>query len=158
MQPERQRQEDALGERGGQPVGEAEMCVRLAERARNPLEPRGQHHRPRDVAARAEHGVGLAAAEDAAAGERRGERLGRRPHELGAGSARQPGDGEGVELVPKLRNEPRLDAIRRPGERHQPVAAPQGFRDGECRRDVPDRPAGRDQEPQLLLDRHHGRC
>ena len=73
-------------------------------------------------------------------------------------TTRQPGDGEGVELVPLLRNEPRLDAIRRPGERHEPAPPPQRFRDGECRRDVSHRPAGRDQEPQLPLVRHHGRC
>ena len=74
------------------------------------------------------------------------------------GTTRQPGDGEGVELVALLRNEPRLDAIRRPGERHQPSPPSQGFGDGQCRRDVSDRPAGRDQEPQLPLVRHHGRC
>ena len=89
-----------------------------------------------------------------AAGGRRGERLAQRPHELEVGPPRQPGDGERVELVAVLRNEPRLDAIRRPGERHQPAPPPQRLRDRECRRDVSHRPAGRDQEPQLPLVRH----
>ena len=134
------------------------MRVGLGERARDPLEPRGQHHRPRDEAAGAEYCVRLAAAEDGAAGDRRRERPAQRAHLLRAEPARQPGDRERVELVAVLRNEPRLDAIRRPGERHQPAPPPQRLRDGQRRRDVSDRPSGRDQEPQLPLVRHHGRC
>jgi hypothetical protein len=94
------------------------MRVGLAERAGDPVEPRGQHHRPGHVAAGAEHGVGLAAPKDATASERCSERPPRRASELDAGPARQARDGERVELVAVLRNEPRLDAIRRPGERH----------------------------------------
>ena len=135
------------------------MRVRLGERARDPPQPRGEHHRPRDEAAGAEHRVGPAATEDAETRRWRRERPSRGTDELGPRSSRQPRDGEGVELVTALRNEPRLDAIRRPGERHQPAPASQRFRDGECRRDVSDRPSGRDQEAQLPLVRHrHERC
>ena len=159
MQPERQRKEDALSKRCGQPVRETEMRIRLAERGGDAFEPRGEHHRPRDVAARAEHRVGPAAAKNAAAREGRCQRLACGAHELRARPPRQTRDGERVEFVPELRNEPRLDAIRRPGERHQPAPPPQRLRDGECRRDVSDRPAGRDQEPKLPLVHHrHGRC
>ena len=135
------------------------MRIGLAQRARDPLYPRCQHHRPCDVTARAEHRVGPAAAEDAETGGRRRQRPPRRPHELETGPPGEPGDGERIELVAAFRNEPRFDAIRRPGERHQPAPPPQRLRDRECRRDVSDRPAGRDQEAQLPLVRHcHGRC
>ena len=156
--PERQREEDAVGERRSQAVRETEVGIRLGERARDPLEARGNHHRPRDVTTRAEHRVRLAAAEDRAARDRRREGLAECAQEVGMRPPRQPGDRERVELVPLLRNQLRLDAIRRPGERHDPAPPPQCFRDGECRCDVSDRPPGRDQEPQLLLVRHHGRC
>ena len=134
------------------------MRVRLGQRAGDSLEPRRQHHRPCDVTAGSEHDVGLPAAEDPTARGRSGERPPHRAHELGARTPRETGDGEGVELVALLRNEPRLDAIRRPGEGHQSAASPQRLRDGHRRRDVSDRPAGRDQEPQLPLVRHYGRC
>jgi hypothetical protein len=88
------------------------MRVGLGERARDSFEPRGQHHRPRDEAARAEYCIRLTAAKDGAAGDRRRERPAQRARLLPAGPARQPGHGERVELVAVLRNEPRLDAIR----------------------------------------------
>ena len=66
---------------------------------------------------------------------------------------------ERVELVAALRNEPRLDAIRRPGERHLHAALPQRLRDCERRGDVTDRSPGRDQTPQLSLLLHDpSRC
>ncbi len=70
-----------------------------------------------------------------------------------------PATREGVERVAALRNEPRLDAIRRPGERHRHAAVAQRLRHRERRGDVPHRPAGRDQAPQLsVLFHDHGRC
>ena len=155
---DRQREKDAFHERRGEPICQAEMRIRLGERARDSLDAGGQRHRPRHVAAGAEHGVGPAPPEDAAAGSRSGERLPHCPHELEVGPPRQPRDRERVELVAALRNEPRFDAIRRPGERHQSAPPPQRLRDRERRRDVSHRPAGRDQEPQLPLVRHYGRC
>jgi hypothetical protein len=158
VQAEWQGEEDMLGERRREPVGEPEVRICLGERARNPAQPRGQHHRPSDEAAAAEDGVRSAAAENAATRERRCQGLAHGAYELGPQPSWQPGDGECVELVAVFRNEPRLDAIRRPGERYEPVPATQRFGDGQCRRDVSDRPAGRDQEPQLPLARHYGRC
>ncbi len=158
MQPERKCEEDSLCERRSEPVREPEMRVGLGERARDPAQPCSEHHRPRDEAACTEDGVRPAATEDAEARERRRDGLACRTHEPDSRPPRQSGDGERVELVTELRNEPRLDAIRRPGERHEPAAAPERFGDGQCRRDVSDRPSRRDQEPQLPLVRHYARC
>ena len=64
-----------------------------------------------------------------------------------------------VERVPVLRNEPSLDAIRRPGERHRHSALAQRFRHCERRGEMSDRPPGRDQAPKLSLFVHgHERC
>jgi hypothetical protein len=84
----REREKDAFRERGGEPVRQAEMRVGFGERARDPLEPRGEHHRPRDEAAGAEHCVRLAAVEDGAAGDRCRKRLAQRAHLLQADPAR----------------------------------------------------------------------
>ena len=76
-----------------------------------------------------------------------------------AGTAREACDPEGVERVAVLRNEPSLDPIRRPGERHFHSARAQGFGHCERRGDVPHRSAARDQAPQLSVFHHgHGRC
>ena len=136
------------------------MRVRLGQRRRDAAEPRREHHRPGDVAAAAEHDVGPPAREDAQAGETGAAAA--RPSardEPRPGAAREARDAERVERVAALRNEPRLDAIRRPGERHFHPARAQRFRDRERRRDVSHRPPGRDQTPELLLLCHgHGRC
>ncbi len=83
-----QREKDAVHERRGEPVCQAEVRIGLGECARDALDAGGEHHRPGDVAAGAEHRVGPAPPEDAAAGRRRGERLPHRPHELEVGSSR----------------------------------------------------------------------
>ena len=76
-----------------------------------------------------------------------------------AGTAGHACDAERIEGVAAFRNEPRLDAIRRPGERHFHPACAQRFRYCERRGDVTDRSAGCDQAPELLLLCHgHGRC
>ena len=101
------------------------MRVGLGQRAGDPPQPRGEHHRPGDVAAAAEHDVGAAAARGCG-GTRRGaatrlrERA-QRARRWAAAGARET--RERVERVAALRNEPRLDAIRRPGERHFHVRA-----------------------------------
>ena len=157
--PDREGEEDAVGEGRGQAVGEPEVGIGLAHRARDAAQPCGEHHRPADVAAGAEHGVRLPPVEDAEARERRPERPARGTDEPRPGPPRQPRDGKGVELVALLRNEPRLDPLRRPGERHDRAAPPQLLRHRERGRHVADRPAGRDQKPELPLVRHcHGRC
>ena len=81
------------------------------------------------------------------------------PQELQARPPRKARDREGVELVAVLRNELRLDAIRRPGEGHFRSPRAQCFGHRERRGDVPDRSPGRDQAPQLaLLSHDHRRC
>ncbi len=135
------------------------MRVGLRQHRGNPPQPRGEHHRPGDVAAAAEHDVGPAPVEDAQARERRGgsERDGAEERETWA--AREARHRERVERVAALRNEPRLDAIRRPGERHLHPARAQGLRHGERRGEMPDRPARRYQAPKLSALLHgHGRC
>jgi hypothetical protein len=61
-------EEDALGERRREPVGQPEMRIRLGERGGELPPPRGVDHRPRDVAAAAEHDVRSAALQDRRAG------------------------------------------------------------------------------------------
>ena len=156
--PNGQSEKDAVGEGRGEPVREPEVRIGLGERARNPAHPRGEHHRPGDVAACAEDDVGAALPQDLEARRRRRERLPGGAHERDPGPSRQPGNRERVERVAALGNEPRLDAVRRPGERHEHAAALKRLRHCECRRDVSDRPPGRDQAPQLPFVRHYERC
>jgi hypothetical protein len=94
------------------------MRVGLHQRSRNLLPRRRVHHRPRDVPAAAEHDVGPALGEDARAGTGRTAGEEQRAGKGRRGPPRQPRDPEGVELVARLRDELRFDAIRRPGERH----------------------------------------
>ena len=51
-------EEELRRERGGEPVGEPEVRVRLGQRGRDPAEPGRQHHRAGDVATAAEDDVG----------------------------------------------------------------------------------------------------
>ncbi len=155
---EREGEEHAVGERRREPVGQPEMRVGLGDRARDPAQARREDHRAGDVAACSEHGLRPSPVENPQAGSRGGECPSGGAHERRTGPAREPRDREGVELVPELRNEPRFDAIRRPGEGHQSSPPPQRLRHGQRRRDVSDRPAGRYQEPQLPLVRHYARC
>ena len=134
------------------------MAVGLHQHNGDPARDRGQPDRPGDVASRAEHDVGAALAEDPETRRRGGERLRHRPPERKTGPPREARDREGVKRVAALGDERRLDAVRRAGERHEHAAALERFRDCECRRDVPDRPPGCDQAPQLLLVRHYERC
>ena len=135
------------------------MRVRLGQRGRDPAQARGEHHRPGDVAAAAEHDVRLAPLEDPEARDRRSRGERERAQLRRPGTAREARDGELVERVAVLRNEPRLDAIRRPGERHRRSARAQRLRHRERRCEVPDRPARCDQAPKLSWFRHgHERC
>ena len=135
------------------------MRVRLGQRRGDPAQPRGEHHRPGDVAAAAEDDVRLAALEDPQAGDRCGRREHKRAQLRCTEPAREAGDRELVERVPVLRNEPSLDAIRRPGERHCHSPLAQRFRHGERRGEMPHRSARGDQAPKLLVFRHgHERC
>ena len=121
-------------ERRREPVREPEVRVGLGQRRRDPPPPRREHHRPGDVAAAAEHDVGPAPREDPRAGARaRDRRAASARASASAGPPREARDAEGVELVARLRNEPRLDAIRRPGERHLHAARAQRLRDCERR-------------------------
>ena len=151
-------EEDAPSEGRGEPVREAEVRVRLGQRGGDPAQARGQHHRACDVAAPAEDDVRPPAREDPAARERRPHRLGERAHQPEAESAREARDREGVELEARLRNEPRLDAVGRPGERHRHSALAQRFGDGERGPNVPGCPARRDHAPKIRRPFHSRRC
>ena len=104
---------------------------------------------PGDVAPAPEDDVGGAAGEDAEARERclGGQREG--TEELDSDPARETRHGKRVELEPGFRNQPRLDAVGRPGEGHRHSAFAQRFRDGESRTNVACGPAGRDQAHEL---------
>ena len=90
---DRVREEEPPRERRREPVREAEVRVGLGQRGRDPPQPRGEHHRPGDVAAAAEHDVGPAPREDAQARGRRRrgepERARRAAVRAGAGSPRR---------------------------------------------------------------------
>jgi hypothetical protein len=132
--------------------------VRLHQRRRD-SEPRGRvHHRAGDVAASAQDDVRLPLAQDPLARAWGSHRTAERS-ELGRPRLPwQPGDPKGVELESRLRNEPRLGAIRRPGEGHGHFARDERLRDGERRQHVTGRPPGCDQALELSLLRHVLRC
>ena len=153
------REKDPLRKGRGEAVGEAEMSVRLGQRGRDAAQPRGEHHRAGDVAAAAEDDVRLPAIEDPQAGDRRRRRERDRAQLGRPEPAGEACDRELVERIPVLRNEPSLDAIRRPGERHRHSPLAQRFRHGERRGEMPHCSARGDQAPKLLVFRHgHERC
>jgi hypothetical protein len=108
--------------------------------------------------AAAEHDVRPPLPQDLPARDRRAAGAEQRLQQRRRRLARQPGDLERVELVARLRNQPRLDAIRRPGERHVHAARVQRLGDGECRQHVSCRSPGRDHAPQLTPCGHDSRC
>ena len=121
---------------------------------RYPAARRGVDHWPRHVPASSEHDVGLASAEDASARRRRSAREEERARELERRSPRKSGNGEGVELVARLRDDARFDPVRCPRERHADAAAAERFSDRQRRQHVAGGPAGRDQAPKLALFLH----
>ena len=133
MAGDRRREKNPLREGSRKPVCEPKVRIRLEQRGRRPLERGCKHHRAGDVTARSEDDVRPAPPQDPQA-RGRGTRRGRqRSHERDAGVPGQPGAAECVELVAGLRNEPRLDAIRRPGEGPPDAATLQLLGDGERR-------------------------
>ena len=128
------------------------MRVGLRERRREAQRGGGEHHRPGDVAAGAEDDVGSAAGAGSR-GRRRGAAPARSSARTSAGEGwrGKAADPEDVELVAGLRDEPRLDPIRRPGERHEHSPLAQRVRYCERGQDVPCRPAGRDHAPKLSV-------
>ena len=151
-------EEHPARERRRQAVREPEVRIRLGERRRNPTHPRRQHHWSGDVPATAEDDVRPAPPEDASAGERRPYRLEKGANESEAEPPRKPRDGKRVELESGLRNQPRLDAVGRPGERHRHPAVAQRLGDGERRSNVACGSARRDQAHELRRLAHSRRC
>ena len=82
----------------------------------------GEHHRAADVAAATEHDVGTPRGQDSRTRRGCASREQERARERRRGPSRQAGDREGVELVPRLRDESSLDAVRRPGKGHVDAA------------------------------------
>ena len=155
---ERVGEEDRLRERQRHPVREAEVGVGLGQRRRD-VHGRGrEHHRPGDVAAGAVDDVAAPPAQDRAAGARRDAGAVERAEERRRGLPREAADPERVELVARFRDELRLDAIRRPGDRHVDAALPEGVRHCERGQYVPRCPPGRDHAPKLSLRSHEQRC
>ena len=141
------REEDAPRERRREAVREPEVGVGLRQRGGQLPPPGRVDHRPGHVAAAAEDDVRPAALQDRRAGARRAAGPDQRAQERGRRAARKAGDLERVELVARLGDEPSLDAIRRPGERHRDAALAERCRDRERREHVTGCSAGRDQTP-----------
>ena len=142
-------EKDAPRERRREPVRQPEMCIGFRQRRGDLPPPRRIDHRPGHVATAAQNDVRPAALQDRRAGARRAAGLEQRAEERNRRSAREAGDLEGVELVARLGDEPSLDAIRRPGERHRDAAFPKRCCDRERREHVTGCSAGRDQAPQI---------
>ena len=152
-------EEDAARERRRQPVGESEMRIRLRQCGRELLPPGRVDHRPGDVAAAAEDDMRPPPLQDRRTRPRRATGPQERPEQRHRRTAREARDLERVELVPGLRDEPSLDPIRRPGERHADASVAQRRCDRERRQDVPGCSAGGDQGSQLAGGRgHRQRC
>ena len=115
-------EEDPPREGRRQPVGEAEMGVRLGQRGGELLPPGGVDHRPGDVATAAEDDVRPTPLQDRSARARGAACAQEGAEESRGWPAREAGDLERVELVPGIGDEPSLDPIRRPGERHADAA------------------------------------
>ena len=105
-----------------------------------------------------QHDVRTASRQNSAAGERGLRCLRQRAHEVEPDSPRDPGDRERVELEAGLRNQLRLDAAARPGERHLHPALAQRFADRERWSDVPRCSARCDQTHELGRRFHSRRC
>ena len=134
------------------------MRVGFHQRGRKPPAGGREHHRSAHVPTAAEYDVWLSPAENPVAGRRCSKRAQRRTGLRHSRPAGQAAHAEGVEVETGLRDEPRFDAIRRPGERHACSAAAQRLRDRERGQHVAGCPPGRDQERWLSLLRHRPRC
>ena len=153
------REEQPPRERRREPVGEPEVRVRLGQRRRDPAQPRGEHHRPGDVAARAEDDVRAAPGEDprgSATGAAEARQAARSWAALGR--AREARDGKRVEREARLRHQPRLDAVGSAGERHRHSALAERLPDCESGPDVTGRSPGRDHARELRRRAHSPRC
>ena len=130
-------------ERLGKAVRQTDVRVSFGEGGESDGAAR-QHHRAPTYPPGPENDVRPSPAEDPQCGEgprgadERAELAQPRP-------ARQARDREGVQLVARLRNQLRLDAPGRPGERHVRSARSQRVGDGERRPHVSGCPAGCDQ-------------
>lgn len=134
------------------------MRIGLGERRRNPTQTSGEHHRSSDITARTENDVGSATGKDTGARNRRTHGMSEGANEAEADSPRETGYRKRVELEACVRNQLRLDAAARPGERHRHSALAQRFGDRERRPDVPCRSPGRDQARELGRPFHSRRC
>ena len=130
------------------------MRVGLGEGGGNPQRSGGEHHRPADVAARAEHGVGAPPAQDPQARSGCDRGAGERADRAKRSLARHPLDAESVELEARVAGEPLLDRVRPTGERDEPAAPAERLGYRERGQDVTGRSSGGDQEPRLLTRRH----
>ena len=151
-------EEQALRERSRKPVREPEMSVGLGQRRWDSAKACGEHHRPGDVAAGAEHDVGPAAGEDPQAVRGGGRRAPGGADLRRARLPRQPRDRKGVEREARLRHQPRLDAVWRAGERHRQSAFAKRFAHRERGPDVTGRSPGRDHARELRRRAHSPRC
>ena len=132
--------------RGARPPRSARPGSAAATRRAPSARRRSRRRRARR---RAAAGARIRAQRNGAFAARRSARSWRHPGRRG-----KPGDRERVELVTRLRNQPRLDAVGRPGERHRHAAGAQRLRDCERRPDVTAGSPGRDHAHELRRRAH----
>jgi hypothetical protein len=155
---DRVSEEDPLDERRGEPVGETQMRVGFRHGGRDPPSCGREHHRAADEAPRAEHDVRLPPREDPVACSGRRQRVQDRVRLREPGPSRQAAHAKRVELEPGLRDEPRLGAPWRPGERHSRAAVAQRLPDREGGQHVSGCSPGRYQARWRVELRHRPRC
>ena len=141
------REEHAVHERRGQPVGEADARVGLAEGARKAMVTRRGEHRSGHVAAGSEDHVGAHLLDDPRARERRDGGATERLEQLQRRSTGKARDCEGQERIAARGHQFGLDPLRRTGERDLGSARAELVGHGERGSDVAHRAARGDQNP-----------
>jgi hypothetical protein len=120
--------------------------IGLGQHRRHAQGARRCQHGPGDEPATSEHGIRLAATQDACAGQRRGDVASERAHELARGPALEAVALEPVERVARPRHQGGLDAARGPREADRRAAQDELLCDRQGRHHVSRGAAGGDHD------------
>ncbi len=147
------RQEDAVGERGGKTVCQAEVRVGLGQHARDPQRARSEQHGAGDVPPAPEHGVRPAPAQDACAGGRGRYVVGESRRQAQGRPPRQSLDAKGIEGVAGCSDQSLFGAIGRAREGDLGARAHELLGHGQRGHHVAGGAACRDQNPRAHIAR-----